>query len=139
MKHEAQKNGDRDGAALGDPRTRLIYGIDDVPPLLQTVTLGFQHYLTMFSSTVAIPLIMSKPLGLDALPGELASLISTMFFIGLSLPEYFGANPVQFEPSWLADLVNTLGKSGMAVGALLAAILDNTIPGTPEERGLHAR
>ena len=32
----------------------LIYGIDDVPPMAETITLGFQHYLTMFGSTVAI-------------------------------------------------------------------------------------
>jgi nucleobase transporter 1/2 len=60
------------------------------------------------------------------------------FFMGLSVPEYFGANPVSFEPAWLADIVNTLGKTGMAVGAFIALFLDNTIPGTPEERGILA-
>ena len=30
----------------------------------------------------------------------------------------------------------TLGSTGMAVGAFIALLLDNTIPGTPEERGL---
>ena len=38
----------------------------------------------------------------------------------------------------LADTVNTLGKTGMAVGAFLAMFFDNTIPGTDEERGLTA-
>ena len=37
---------------------RLIYSIDDVPPLRESFFLGFQHYLTMFGSTVAIPLIL---------------------------------------------------------------------------------
>lgn len=60
------------------------------------------------------------------------------FFMGLSVPEYFAANPVSFDPAWLADIVNTLGSTGMAVGAFLAIVLDNTIPGTPEERGLTA-
>lgn len=59
-------------------------------------------------------------------------------FMGLSLPEYFGANPVKLEPVWLANIINTLGSTGMAVGAFSALILDNTIPGTPEERGLTA-
>ena len=59
----------------------LIYGIDDVPPPAQTVVLGLQHYLTMFGSTVAIPLILSGPLGLKDKPGELGLLIGTMFFI----------------------------------------------------------
>ena len=60
------------------------------------------------------------------------------FFMGLSVPEYFAANPVAFEPAWLAEVVNTLGNTGMAVGAFLAIVLDNTIPGTAEERGLTA-
>jgi nucleobase transporter 1/2 len=60
------------------------------------------------------------------------------FFMGLSLPEYFAATPVVFEPAWLSDLANTLGSTGMAVGAISALVLDNTVPGTDEERGLVA-
>jgi nucleobase transporter 1/2 len=60
------------------------------------------------------------------------------FFMGLSVPEYFAQSPVHFSPAWIADIVNTLGNTGMAVGALCALVLDNTIPGTPEERGLTA-
>jgi len=59
-------------------------------------------------------------------------------FMGLSVPEYFDANPVAFTPAWLADVANTLGKTGMAVGAVIALVLDNTIPGTDEERGITA-
>ncbi len=59
----------------------LLYGIDDKPPLLTTLGLGFQHYLTMFGSTVAIPFILSKPLGLDKDPVGLGWLICTMFFV----------------------------------------------------------
>ena len=60
---------------------RLIYGIDDIPPPLEGVSLGFQHYLTMFGSTVAIPLALSGPLGLKDRPQELGLLIGTMFFV----------------------------------------------------------
>jgi xanthine/uracil permease len=60
------------------------------------------------------------------------------FFMGLSVPEYFGAHPVVLEVEWLANIINTLGGTGMAVGALAALVLDNTIPGTDEERGLTA-
>jgi nucleobase transporter 1/2 len=59
----------------------LIYGIDDEPPWLETLTLGFQHYLTMFGSTVAIPLLLSKPLGIDGDPVAIGLLIGTMFFV----------------------------------------------------------
>ena len=60
--------------------------------------------------------------------------------MGISVPEYFAdpANAVQLTEgtAWLADILTALGKTGMAVGALIALVLDNTIPGTPEERGL---
>jgi len=59
----------------------LIYGIDDRPPPLQTALLGFQHYLTMFGSTVAIPLILASSFGLATDGVELAQLIGTMFFV----------------------------------------------------------
>ena len=38
----------------------------------------------------------------------------------------------------LNDIVVAIGKTGMAVGALVAVTLDNLIPGTDEERGLTA-
>ena len=65
-------------------------------------------------------------------------IIGFSFFMGLSVPEYFNSKPLTFEPAWLADILNTLGKTGMAVGAFLAMLLDNLIPGTAKERGLTA-
>lgn len=64
-----------------EPRHQLLYGIDDIPPWGETVSLGLQHYLTMFGSTVAIPLILSGPLGIAENPAAIAQLISTMFFV----------------------------------------------------------
>ena len=58
----------------------LIYGIDDIPPAKESWILGLQHYLTMFGSTVAIPLILATPLGIKE-PVELAILMATMFFV----------------------------------------------------------
>ena len=73
---------------MGGPseqKSSLVYGIDDVPPLWETFALGFQHYLTMFGSTVAIPLLLAEPLGLnlevEADRLQLALLIGTMFFV----------------------------------------------------------
>jgi nucleobase transporter 1/2 len=65
-------------------------------------------------------------------------IIGFALFMGLSIPEYFNAHPLAFSADldWLANVVNTLGQTGMAVGALVAIVLDNTIPGTDEERGL---
>ncbi len=60
--------------------------------------------------------------------------------MGLSMPQCFSAHPLYFGPglSWLADMLTTVGKTGMAGGGLFAFILDNTIPGIDEERGLIA-
>ncbi|MDP7423337.1 MAG: solute carrier family 23 protein [bacterium] len=64
-------------------------------------------------------------------------IIGFSFFMGLSVPVYFAANPLVLASiPWLADIINTIGNTGMAVGGILAFILDNTIPGTDEERGL---
>ena len=67
-------------------------------------------------------------------------IIGFAIFMGLSVPEYFAQNPLAFDDSlaWLANILNTLGNTGMAVGAFSAMLLDNTIPGTDEERGLTA-
>ena len=54
----------------------LIYGIDDIPPPVETAVLGFQHYLTMFGSTVAIPLLIAPALGIDD-PVQTGWLIAT--------------------------------------------------------------
>lgn len=64
-------------------------------------------------------------------------IIGFALFMGLSVPVYFEANPIVIAGtfSWVADIVNTLGKTSMAIGAFIAIVLDNTVPGTPEERG----
>jgi len=64
-----------------EPKHNLIYGIDDVPPPLESLTLGFQHYLTMFGSTIAIPFMMAGPLGIEGDAAKLTQLISTMFLV----------------------------------------------------------
>lgn len=38
-------------------RSGVIYGLDDRPPLGKAIVLALQHVLTMFGSTVAVPLI----------------------------------------------------------------------------------
>ena len=93
-------------------------------------------YCTMFGMIAAVGLSNLQFVDLNS--ARNLFILGFSFFMGLSLPEYFEAHPLALTPAWLADVANTLGKTGMAVGALLALILDNTIPGTPEERGLAA-
>jgi len=93
-------------------------------------------YCAMFGMIAAVGL--SNLQFVDMNSARNLFILGFAFFMGLSLPEWFAQNPVVFEPAWLADIVNTLGSTGMAVGAFLALVLDNTIPGTREERGLNA-
>lgn len=103
-------------------------------------------YCAMFGVIVAVGLSNLQFVNLNS-PRNLF-ILGFSFFMGIAVPYYFkqdvqdglltAVNPIQFEPVWLASILNTIGSTGMAVAAIIALILDNTIPGTPEERGLTA-
>ncbi len=72
-------------------------------------------------------------------------IIGFSLFMGLSLPAYFTGVPefgfaakkvVIAAAPWLADMINIIGSTGMAVAAIFGLILDNLLPGTLEERGI---
>ena len=95
-------------------------------------------YCAMFGMIVSVGLSNLQFIDLNS--ARNLFILGFAFFMGLSVPEYFSANPLTFGEGWewLANIINTLGSTGMAVGAFIALILDNTIPGTDEERGLTA-
>ena len=68
-------------------------------------------------------------------------------FMGLSVPAFFdgstssmyppGPGPLlEALPETLRVVLKSIGETGMAVAAISGIVLDNCIPGTPEERGL---
>ncbi|XP_028392826.1 solute carrier family 23 member 1-like [Dendronephthya gigantea] len=59
---------------------RLTYSIDDNPPWYMSLFLGFQHYLTMFGGTVALPLLIAKFLCVGNNGIAKSQLICTIFF-----------------------------------------------------------
>ena len=95
-------------------------------------------YCAMFGMIAAVGMSNLQFVNLNS--GRNLFIIGFSFFMGLSVPEYFSASPIDLGESLkaLTDILNTLGSTGMAVGAFIALILDNTIPGTDEERGLVA-
>jgi len=93
-------------------------------------------YCTMFGMIAAVGLSNLQFVDLNS--ARNLFILGFSFFMGLSVPEYFSAHTLMITPQWLADLVNTLGQTGMAVGAIVALVLDNTIPGSRSERGLTA-
>ena len=93
-------------------------------------------YCAMFGMIAAVGLSNLQFVDLNS--ARNLFILGFSFFMGLSVPEYFLVHPAAFEPEWLANIINTLGSTGMAVGAFIALLLDNTVPGTDEERGLTA-
>lgn len=64
-------------------------------------------------------------------------------FMGLSVPAYFNSEAgaealakLNSASPILSEMVGAIGKTGMAVAAILGLILDNTLPATAEQRGL---
>lgn len=55
---------------------KIVYGLDDRPPIGKSIVLASQHVLTMFGSTVAVPLLLGPPMGLDT--AQIATLISSV-------------------------------------------------------------
>ena len=93
-------------------------------------------YCAMFGMIAAVGLSNLQFVDLNS--ARNLFILGFAFFMGLSVPEYFAVHPLTLEPEWLANIINTLGSTGMAVGAFIALLLDNTVPGTDEERGLTA-
>ncbi|XP_057294071.1 solute carrier family 23 member 2-like isoform X2 [Hydractinia symbiolongicarpus] len=59
----------------------LLYRIDENPPWYYGMFLGFQHYMTMFGSTVAVPFILAGSLCIKDNHLVLSEIISTIFFV----------------------------------------------------------
>ena len=55
------------------------YGVEDKPPLGESVLLGVQHYLTMIGATIAVPLILAGLMGMP--DAETARLVGTFFVV----------------------------------------------------------
>ena len=72
-------SGDPEMVTDGGDASMVEYGIEDKPPLGQSILLGTQHWLTMVGSTIAIPLVLAGFLGFS--PAQTAQLIGTFFVV----------------------------------------------------------
>lgn len=62
---------------VGKSSSELIYKIDDRPPILVSILLGFQHIIAAFGGIVAVPLVVGGALGL--------SIEDTAFFVSAAI------------------------------------------------------
>jgi len=94
-------------------------------------------YLALFGLIAAIGLSLLRRVDLDSQRNLL--ILGFVLFAGFVFPHYFGSEAgaaFSLGPDWLTDIVRSIGSSGIATAAVLGLLLDNLIPGTPEERGL---
>ena len=99
----------------------LVYAIEDIPPPVQSAALGLQHYLTMLGSTVAVPLLLAAPLGIDGSTPEglkaISLIMATMFLVsGLAtlLQSTFGSRLPIIQGATFSYLAPTFAICGMA-------------------------
>ncbi|NWS48197.1 S23A1 protein, partial [Probosciger aterrimus] len=90
------------------PEVDMLYKIEDVPPWYLCILLGFQHYLTCFSGTIAVPFLLAESLcvGKDQL--TVSYLIGTIFTcVGITtlIQTTVGIRLPLFQASALAFLV----------------------------------
>ncbi|XP_026951816.1 solute carrier family 23 member 1 isoform X1 [Sagmatias obliquidens] len=66
-------------ALCTEPKSDMLYKIEDVPPWYLCVLLGFQHYLTCFSGTIAVPFLLAEALCVGRDQYMVSQLIGTIF------------------------------------------------------------
>lgn len=99
-------------------------------------------YCVMFGMITAVGLSNLQFINLNS--ARNLFVVGFSLFMGISLPEYFENTPDGFaiidksSLGWLNDILISIGKSGMSVGAIIALLLDNTIPASDEDRGITA-
>jgi len=107
-------------------------------------------YIAMFGQIAAVGLSNLKHVDLDS--SRNVFIVGLALFCGLALPAYMGniESASAFQAGMastpilgpilgvqaISDTVYVVGGTGMAVGGLIAFVLDNTVEGTREERGL---
>ncbi|XP_072368314.1 solute carrier family 23 member 1 isoform X2 [Scyliorhinus torazame] len=86
----------------------MIYKIEDVPSWYLCILLGFQHYLTCFSGTIAVPFLLAESLCVGKDQHTVSQLIGTIFTcVGITtlIQTTFGCRLPLFQASAFAFLV----------------------------------
>ncbi|MBQ8692581.1 MAG: purine/pyrimidine permease [Synergistaceae bacterium] len=122
---------------------KMIYGIDDRPPLLIMLLSGAQHVLTLFGATTLVPLLVGPAMGMDTL--QVAQLISCVYLgmgiatliqtnqkLGSGLPIVQGSS-FSFIPSFttIAGIYAAQGPAasmqyiggGLIIGGIILALI----------------
>lgn len=110
-------DGDREVATDGG-ETMVEYGLEEKPPLGESVLLGVQHWLTMVGSTIAIPLVLAGAMGFDA--SQTAQLVAT-FFVVSGVATFAQATIGNRYPIVQGGTFSMLGPALAIIGVLAAS------------------
>ncbi|XP_041462840.1 solute carrier family 23 member 1-like [Lytechinus variegatus] len=78
LSHEARKKADQ---ILKEISGDMMYRLEDRPPWYTTGVLAFQHFLTMFSGSIAVPIALAPFLCIDQDITLLSKFIATIIFV----------------------------------------------------------
>ncbi|GAB1608776.1 solute carrier family 23 member 1-like [Argonauta hians] len=96
-------------------------------------------FLTLFGMVTAVGLSNLQHISLQS--SRNLMILGTSLFLGISLPLWLQSHPghIKTGNAEFDQILSVLFQSSMFVGGFVGFILDNTISGTPEERGLMLR
>ena len=106
-------------AAVAEEKKIIGYLPNDVPPIGQTIVLGFQHVLTMFPATVLVALLVGFDVGAVLTISGLATitaLVLSKLIAGKYIPLYYGSSF-----SYIAATMSITGASPETFGQYMGA------------------
>ncbi len=110
--------GERSGASKLSTKD-ILYYVDEVPPLGESILLGFQHVLTLFGATIAVPLILGGAMGFS--PDQTAILIGAVMVtagVATLLQIFFGTKlPIvqSMSFSFIGPVLSIIKQTGGGV------------------------
>lgn len=111
---------------------RMLYEIDDVPPLGTSIVLALQHILAAFAGIIAVPLVVCTALGLSVT--ETSFMVSaTIFASGLTtILQSKGLGPIGSRVSGMMGTDFTFVNPSISVGSRfgVAGIITATVTGS---------
>ncbi len=123
---------------VGENSSELLYKINDRPPMLIAILLGFQHILTAFGGIVAVPLVVGSAVGLSV--QDTAFFVSAAIFVsgvatfiqsrgvgkvGARLPCIMGTDFTFVGPSIVVG--STMGLPGIFGATILGSFIEMII------------
>lgn len=111
---------------------KMLYGIDDKPPVGVTVILALQHILAAFAGIIAVPLVVASALGLSV--EDTSTMVAAAIFVAgiTTILQSKGVGPIGARVSGMMGTDFTFASPAISVGSRfgIAGIVGATIAGS---------